>query len=669
MRFYKFTATVVDEKWAEENEDRRVKSERIGSLAACIETFNREKDGRFIFASKIEGGEIRGGVISSSPGDVEGFVAEFFKASDLGIGKTALSEITFSSVTSLLRAAERSGFIEDDEEILETLGLDEIGFRNNLDEAILPGPACKEDIYAAAEDLMAEETLFPELDRIYCGSRNPKAFGHPVHYYIESDGYETDKALSELLLRALCDNRRLVNRRYSVVDIFTDCQTSWNALGQLYESSADGAVIVRYSSIGSQDEESYATGEIETIERICELILKYRNRTLTLVDLPRTCEKTKKLFTERLGSLGMVEIRENLADAERAEKALKKFCRDRHIRYDKNLAGRLDEEKQYLPDELRAIFEEWYNEKMRTKIFPQYKNVTVSREQTAAEIARGSAIEDLNEMIGLRSAKDVIMKALSYYKLQRMYSDRGITQDRPAMHMAFMGNPGTAKTTVARLFARIMKENDLLSQGHLVEVGRGDLVGKYVGWTAPTVKKKFDQAMGGVLFIDEAYSLVDGKNGLFGDEAINTIVQEMENRREDLIVIFAGYPQEMEEFLSKNPGLRSRIAFHVPFADYDSDELCGIARMIAESKGVTLTDGAVAKLSVLFDSVRSQPDFGNGRYVRNVIELSKLNQASRILSLDPADITDRVLTSIEADDIEIPTIRSATQKRTIGFAS
>lgn len=144
------------------------------------------------------------------------------------------------------------------------------------------------------------------------------------------------------------------------------------------------------------------------------------------------------------------------------------------------------------------------------------------------------------------------------------------------MHMVFIGNSGTAKTTAARLFARIMKDNGLLSKGQLIEVGRGDLVGKCVGWTAQTVQAKFKVAIGGVLFIDEAYSLVDKHSGSFGDEAINTIVQEMENHREDVVAIFAGYPNKMEGFLQKNPGLRSRIAFHVPFADYTSDEISTI---------------------------------------------------------------------------------------------
>ena len=236
------------------------------------------------------------------------------------------------------------------------------------------------------------------------------------------------------------------------------------------------------------------------------------------------------------------------------------------------------------------------------------------------------------------------------------------------MHMVFTGNPGTAKTSVARLFAKIMRDNGLLSKGHLVEVGRGDLVGRFVGWTAPTVQKKFSEAKGGVLFIDEAYSLADEKTGSFGDEAINTIVQEMENHRDDVVVIFAGYPDKMEGFLQKNPGLRSRIAFHVPFADYNTKDLCRIAKLIAKKKGLTLSEDACDKLEDVFDAARSEVDFGNGRYVRNVIEQAKMAQATRLLAMDFDSIRRKDVVTICADDITMPALSDRPPRRSIGFA-
>jgi SpoVK/Ycf46/Vps4 family AAA+-type ATPase len=211
-----------------------------------------------------------------------------------------------------------------------------------------------------------------------------------------------------------------------------------------------------------------------------------------------------------------------------------------------------------------------------------------------------------------------------------------------------------------------MRENGVTSRGQLVEVGRGDLVGKYTGWTAQTVQSKFAEASGGVLFIDEAYSLVDDRNGSFGDEAINTIVQEMENHRADVVVIFAGYPDKMEGFLEKNPGMRSRIAFHVPFADYSSTELCQIAEMLSKKNGMKLEKEALDKLEGVFEAARSNTDFGNGRYVRNIFEQAKMNQASRLLEKDFDDITSDEITTITAEDIVIPEVKKGEMRR-IGF--
>ena len=222
------------------------------------------------------------------------------------------------------------------------------------------------------------------------------------------------------------------------------------------------------------------------------------------------------------------------------------------------------------------------------------------------------------------------------------------------------------KSTVARLFARIMKENGLLSVGNLFEVGRSDLVGKYVGWTARIVKKKFQDAMGSVLFIDEAYSLVDDRDGLYGDEAINTIVAEMENRRDDIVVIFAGYSDKMEAFLNKNPGLRSRIAFHVPFSDYDPDELMQILGLMAEKNSITLDPDVKDKLFPILSAAGRKPDFGNGRYVRNMLEKARMKQAGRLLAMDINSVTNEQVSHLIADDFEAPASARAGKQR-IGF--
>lgn len=270
-------------------------------------------------------------------------------------------------------------------------------------------------------------------------------------------------------------------------------------------------------------------------------------------------------------------------------------------------------------------------------------------------------------MIGLTGIKEEVDKIINYFKAQKLFGARNIKLDQPVMHMVFTGNPGTAKTTVARLFAQILKENEILTEGKLYEVGRADLVGKYVGQTAPLVKEAFKRAKGSVLFIDEAYSLVE-KDGLYGDEAINTIVQEMENSRYDTVVIFAGYPDEMEKFLRKNPGLRSRIARSIHFEDYSADELCQISRHIAEEKGISFTDDAMDKLQHIFELARQSSDFGNGRYARNIVEASQMTQIDRIIRSDAECIENSDISLIVAEDIKMPDEMKQQKVRKIGFA-
>lgn len=674
MQFYKVIATLTNEKWTEENNDRRVMQQRTRRIARKSDEFNQLQGGKtYYFISDIGNDEVTVGIIDSGTGDKTKQIRAFFKSVDIAAKEFDVDEITFSSMRNLLSCADRNDYIGDDDEVLEKFELDRINGRYvrgiEYGENLLDEITCKEELLAKANELLANDTLTPELERIYSRKTNAKAFGHPVHYMIETDDRDTRKALSRTLLQALFDNHRLQSRRYCFVDFKPGQDFSKLVYDVLYKSCVGGAILVRYLANDDSEDDDYASNEFETIGTLCETMLKYRNQVLTVFCLPRECEKSKNIFFDHLGTTGIIEIKEELADEDRAYDYLKMLAVKNHIRTDKKLFSGFERDKLYLPGELRVTFDEWYNNKLKTSVFPQYKDLSVCRKEAVKEEAMGSAYDDLQEMIGLSDAKGVIKKALNYYKLQRVYKDKGLKQDRPTMHMVFTGNPGTAKTTVARLFARIMKENGLLSKGQLVEVGRGDLVAKYVGWTAKTVQEKFRAAMGGVLFIDEAYSLVEDRGGSFGDEAINTIVQEMENHREDVVVIFAGYPNEMEKFLDKNPGLRSRIAFHVPFANYNTAELCDIARLIGKSKGVTLTEGAVEKLSGVFDEARKQSDFGNGRYVRNVLELSKMNQAARILDMDPEKVSESILTSISEQDIEIPQAKQTAQVRKIGFSA
>ena len=279
----------------------------------------------------------------------------------------------------------------------------------------------------------------------------------------------------------------------------------------------------------------------------------------------------------------------------------------------------------------------------------------------------GTARKELDEMIGLSSVKTVINKAIAGFKLKKVCMDKGIRKGNLSLHMVFTGNPGTAKTTVARLFAEIMKDEKILPSGNFVEAGRADLVGDHVGATAPLVKKKFKEAQGGVLFIDEAYSLCDSYENGFGDEAINTLVQEMENHKDDVIVIFAGYPAQMKQFLDRNPGMASRIAFHVEFKDYSTDELCDITRLMLARKQMMIMDAAMEKLKNIYENISADKDFGNGRFVRKMLEEAEMNLAERVAQLDESEITPKLITTIEERDIPEPDTKKPHKKKPIGF--
>lgn len=671
MQFYKYEGSIVTEAAAEEN-DRIAVRQRARKIAMKSNFFNqKQKNTCFLFVSDASENMVTVGMIVQKHVDVAERISAFLRSLEIEAKDARLEEITLNTLRNMLSCADRYDYIEDDDEILERFELDMLGGRFGreigYDEAILTSGS-KKAVYDDVAKFLAKDSVAAELDRIYAGSARRTAIGHPVHYIVQTDDADTREEMCQVLLRALYANNRLCNKRYCSLDFKPGNRSFGTVYDYLYKSNVGGAVIVRYHA-DDDTEKEYASSGRETIETLCEVMKKYSNRVLTVFCLPRECTRSKDIFYENLGNTSIVELKEDFVYGEQAAGFLKMLAKDNGVRTDKNLFAKLEEEKGYLAPELRNLFDDWYNHKLKRDIYPQYKDIATAKHEVVKAAPKGSAYDALNQMVGLDEAKKVIHRALSYYKAQKLFADKGMKADHLAMHMVFTGNPGTAKTTVARLFARIMKENSLLSKGNLIEVGRGDLVGKYVGWTAPTIQKKFKEAQGSVLFIDEAYSLVDDRSGSYGDEAINTIVQEMENHREDVVVIFAGYPDKMESFLQKNPGLRSRIAYYVPFADYDTQSLCAIAKLIAGQKGLTLTDEACDKLTMLFDIARTESDFGNGRYVRNVIEKARMAQATRLLSMEYDRIKSRDIATITAEDIEIPERTPKTEKKRIGFCA
>lgn len=242
--------------------------------------------------------------------------------------------------------------------------------------------------------------------------------------------------------------------------------------------------------------------------------------------------------------------------------------------------------------------------------------------------------KELDDVVGLVDVKNYLLSLENLLKINQIRKQKGLKTNEISKHMIFTGNPGTGKTTIARLVSRMMKACGILKQGQLVEVTRADLVGKYVGHTAPLTMSVIQSALGGVLFIDEAYSLYRGKDDSFGLEAIDTLVKAMEDHRDDLIVILAGYTKEMKDFLEANSGLKSRFANIIEFNDYTGEELMLISKSIAKGKDYVIDDEALRPLQDYFTIIQSKndPNSGNGRLARNLVEEAILNQSKRLLA-------------------------------------
>ena len=347
-----------------------------------------------------------------------------------------------------------------------------------------------------------------------------------------------------------------------------------------------------------------------------------------------------------------------------AKNFLLKMASKYNIVETQSLLNLVEPNKNYEIFELEDMFKNWHKNYIQTVQFPQYSMFMKLENHSQEKNTQNDGYTKLNGLIGLKNVKKIVNDFINYQKLQQACEHEKMKIMQFSRHMCFIGNPGTAKTTVARLIAQIMKEENLLSTGRLIEVGRADIVSRFVGGTAPKVKELFKQAIGNVLFIDEAYSLCDGKDGLYGDEAINTIVQEMENNREDMVVIFAGYKKEMQKFLDKNSGLRSRIAFEVEFPNYSEDELTEIAKLYAKKMDVDISQ-CLDKIREIVKNNMDDRNFGNGRFIRSLLEKARMKQATRLVNNNL--LYTPKMREILPEDIEIPVI--GANKFSMGFHS
>ena len=548
----------------------------------------------------------------------------------------------------------------------------------------------KQSVYGCSEVLhqarnsFADESFREEIERIY-SDKNPKKFyGIPVHYnFCFTDSNAARKLLS-LLSQALLENGRLLGRRITTVSFYKlDLQNDedkWDELETVCRLANGTMLVVDFTDNDSNTRirrrpaflnTSSEKTEEEVLKRFFRLMEKYHQKTLfVLLENPQQRILQRYSASESMG-LSFLQFVEQIKDRVTALKFLAHLLEESNVKdfVPKEWENTLTEQQQYTAESVTNDFNYWYSHAMQDLVYTAYRGCL---QENAKPKESSDNYAKLQNMVGLKEIKQIIDTILADFQIKKMRQEAGLISQKKSLHMLFTGNPGSAKTTCARLLAGILKDRGLLATGEFIECGRSDLVGKYVGWTAIIVKEKFNQARGGVLFIDESYAL--NSDDKFGPEAINTIVQEMENHRDDVIVIFAGYPEPMEEFLKSNEGLRSRIAFHLNFPDYDVEEMTEIFALMMKEQGYTCSKRFLAKAYDLFAEAVTHADFGNGRFARNLLEQSIMKQSARLIRMNAETsapsrpLSRKDLITLLAEDIAIENMLNYKQeKKPIGF--
>ena len=516
---------------------------------------------------------------------------------------------------------------------------------------------------------MADISFIEELERIYSDENEKKYYGNPVHYKISASNMESAFEIASLLAQALKSNNRLVGSRINrVYEIKKGCYDEPD-FNNMFEK-AQGNIVLFDLSGSAEMHNNYASEYEEVIEYMNKLISKNHVKTLCIfVENTNHPGFASNFLATVAEEIDIIELKEGCGNRETAMSYIQNLAAQNKYDISQTEVEEIMPEKSlFTVGEAYEIYNKWFRNGLRNRIYKSYKYCSYL--EIKKEDKKSEPYDELQKMIGLKDMKQVVDEIIDSARIQKIRSGMGMDSYKTSLHMVFTGNPGTAKTTVARLITQIFVKEGILDTGNYVECGRADLVGKYVGWTAKTVKSKFREATGGVLFIDEAYSLVDDSNS-FGDEAINTIVQEMENHRDDVIVIFAGYPDKMKDFFAKNEGLRSRIAFHLDFPDYNAEELVDILKLMADKKGYKLNPDIERKCLEIFAQAVKKEEFGNGRYVRNLLEQAMMAQSRRITKeYAGKKITRKALTTLKPEDFDVNASKQIEKetKRTIGFA-
>ena len=669
MIYYKYLITTNDSLF-----NRKSIDEEKCRVNNIVDEFNSNlEEGLSIYITKIEKSRLTLSLSSSldAERDIEIKIASLINI--LGIKpqySIEKEEVSIKEFAKSISEGTKNGYISAPDEICQKNSVGDKRYcmiQKDFNEEMI-----EEDLGSSLVFNSIEE----EKERIFSPSAPKEFICHPVHYIIASENEDLRLEMRRQLLSSLYKAKRLKSRRVSILslnplqNIFSSrFKESGTIADRLYTRGDGGTVIISCNKEEDEDEEIFNSIDSEELDEIMVKANIHRDNVLTIIELDNEKEKSLNAIRKLADKMNFVILKENLVFDDCAKDYLQLLAKKDGIENIESLLDKVVPGEGYHYSNLTSIYDTW-KEGRKKEAFPAYSSFMSNIHMTSKNKPKGNAYKELHSLIGLDKAKDVVDEAIAYYNMESLLKKRNLKPSSPSRHMVFYGAPGTAKTTVARLFAQIMKDNEVLSKGELIEVGRKDLIGKYVGWTAKQVESVFKMAEGSVLFIDEAYSLVDGHDKLYGQEAINTIVQMMENMRENTIVIFAGYEKEMKEFLCQNPGLRSRIPFHVHFPDYSDSELLEILKLMAENNNYTLTEDAEWKAREIFKVASLKKDFGNGRFVRNLFEKATMKKALRLSGSLIESISDTELMTLSEEDFVMPEEYSNERKtRVMGFSA
>lgn len=548
-----------------------------------------------------------------------------------------LKEITLNTFCDLLDEYSFYTLIEDKESIRETIGVNN-GCKLYKEELL--------DVNNMKTE-SSPEYFFDkkEKKRIKYGRRLNEPVIAPIHYVIYEDDDEIKNSICKELIGYLWDQGRICNRRKVVINDDDVLENLLRKKVYNLNSLVGGVLILKLSS------------DVEIAKKYLALVSEDKNNTysnkFTIIILAKTTdiEGYNNAIKECFYSVAFYPILNQRLNRRAACKYFEQLISKHGVISETDSWKNLLDKKEYTYYEVGKIYKKWFrNSCYVDQRFKQYSDVIENYFKEENMNTGENARIELEKLIGLDTVKKLILEIIDYHKISGIRNEMDMIDKASSMHMAFMGNPGTAKTTVARIIAKILKDEGILKKGELIEVGRADLVGKYVGWTAKNIKEYFQKARGSVLFIDEAYSLLDGQNS-FGDEAINTIVQEMENMRTEVVVIMAGYKKDMADFINRNSGMRSRIKFFVDFPDYSNDEMYKILECLAKNEGIIIEPD----VKNTFIEIISKKEYlnGNGRSVRNIYEKAKMKQARRIMTLNRAEVKKEINILKQVDFCEL----------------